>query len=131
MTPRFRHLVHRGSTRVCTSARLPCSVILSRARISATVSKDLASPFFRRHDLSENANANQDTQSTYSLVVPALYIGVTNNLARRIYEHKHGLVSGFTSKYPIHRLVYVEEFGRADEAIAREKQLKGWSRRKK
>ena len=60
-----------------------------------------------------------------------LYIGVTNDLARRTYEHKHGLLPGFTSKYKIHRLVYVEEFDRADDAIAREKQLKGWSRKRK
>ena len=60
-----------------------------------------------------------------------LYIGVTNDLARRINEHKQGLVPGFTSKYRIHHLAYVEEFNRADEAIAREKQLKGWVRRKK
>ena len=60
-----------------------------------------------------------------------LYIGVTNNLGRRMYEHKHGLVPGFTKKYKINRLVYFEEFNRADDAIAREKQLKGWSRRRK
>ena len=61
----------------------------------------------------------------------ALYIGVTNNLARRIYEHKHGLLPGFTRKYKIDNLVYIEEFDRADEAIAREKQLKGWTRKRK
>ncbi|SRR6266851_1316102 len=60
-----------------------------------------------------------------------LYIGVTNDLARRINEHKQGLVPGFTSKYRIHHLAYVEEFNRADEAIAREKQLKGWTRKRK
>ena len=60
-----------------------------------------------------------------------LYIGVTNDIARRTYEHKHGLLAGFTSKYKVHRLVYVEEFDPADQAIAREKQLKGWSRKRK
>jgi putative endonuclease len=60
-----------------------------------------------------------------------LYIGVTNDIARRTYEHKHGLVVGFTSKYKVHRLVYVEEFAGADDAIARAKQLKGWSRQRK
>ena len=54
-----------------------------------------------------------------------LYIGVTNDLARRLYEHKNRVAPGFTSKYKINRLVYVEEFDRADDAIAREKQLKG------
>jgi putative endonuclease len=60
-----------------------------------------------------------------------LYIGVTNNIPRRMYEHKHGLLPGFTGKYRIHRLVYVEEFECADQAIAREKQLKGWTRKRK
>jgi len=60
-----------------------------------------------------------------------LYIGVTNDIARRTYEHKHGLVAGFTSKYKVNRLVYVEEFDAPDAAIAREKQLKGWSRQRK
>lgn len=60
-----------------------------------------------------------------------LYIGVTNDLARRIYEHKHGVAPGFTSRYKINRLVYMEEFDRADDAIGREKQLKGWSRTRK
>src|SRR5215469_16938114 len=60
-----------------------------------------------------------------------LYIGVTNDIARRTYEHKHGLVPGFTSKYRVHRLVYMEEFDSADAAIAREKQFKGSSRKRK
>ncbi len=60
-----------------------------------------------------------------------LDIGVTNDMVRRIYEHKHGLVPGFTSRYKIHHVVYTEQFDRADEAIAREKQLKGWSRKRK
>ena len=60
-----------------------------------------------------------------------LYIGVTNDIGRRIYEHKHGLVPGFSTKYKIHCLVYVEEFDRAAEAIAWEKQLKGWTRKRK
>ena len=60
-----------------------------------------------------------------------LYIGVTNDITRRTYEHKHGLVAGFIGKYQVHRLVYVEVFDAAHEAIGREKQLKGWSRQKK
>ena len=60
-----------------------------------------------------------------------IYIGMSNDSRRRIYEHRYGLLPGFTSKYKIHHLVYVEEFDRADEAIAREKQLKGWTRRRK
>jgi putative endonuclease len=60
-----------------------------------------------------------------------LYIGVTNDIARRTYEHEHGLVPGFTRKYKVHHLVYVEGFDAVDAAIAREKQLKGWSRTRK
>jgi putative endonuclease len=60
-----------------------------------------------------------------------LYIGVTNDLHRRIYEHQHKLVPGFTSKYNVTRLVYFEETPDPQAAIAREKQLKGWTRAKK
>ena len=57
-----------------------------------------------------------------------LYIGVTNNLERRIYEHKNGVLEGFTKKYNVHKLVYFEMCGDIKDAIAREKQLKKWSR---
>jgi putative endonuclease len=60
-----------------------------------------------------------------------LYIGVTNNLERRIYEHKNKLVEGFTSKYNLNKLVYFEEFGNIDDAITSEKKIKGWVRKKK
>ena len=60
-----------------------------------------------------------------------LYIGVTNNVARRVYEHKQGFVPGFTSEYNVNRLVHVEEYPSAREAISREKQLKKWRREKK
>ena len=60
-----------------------------------------------------------------------LYTGVTNHLVRRIQEHRDGLVPGFTSRYRIHRLVYFEMFRDIRGAIAREKQIKGWSRAKK
>ena len=60
-----------------------------------------------------------------------LYIGVTNNLQRRIYEHKHYLVAGFTSKYLITRFVYFEETSDVNAALAREKYIKGWLRAKK
>ena len=58
-----------------------------------------------------------------------LYTGVTNDLIRRVYEHK--LVSGFTNKYNITKLVYFEETNDIKEAILREKQIKGWLRTKK
>ena len=60
-----------------------------------------------------------------------LYIGVTSNLPRRLYEHRNGLADGFTKKYNVHKLVYFEHTGDARSAIEREKQLKGWTRAKK
>ena len=60
-----------------------------------------------------------------------LYIGVTNNLPRRIYEHKNKLVDGFTKKYNINKLIYFEQTNDITQAIAREKQLKHWNRNKK
>ena len=59
------------------------------------------------------------------------YVGVTNNLERRVYEHKHKLIPGFTEKYNITLLIYYEVFGDIREAIAREKQVKDWRRSKK
>jgi putative endonuclease len=57
-----------------------------------------------------------------------LYIGVTNNLVRRIYEHRTGFVDGFTKRYAIHRLVYFEQYSAIEAAILREKHLKKWNR---
>ena len=60
-----------------------------------------------------------------------LYIGVTNDLIRRTYEHKNDLAEGFTQKYRCHKLIYFEEFSHPTSAIEREKQLKKWRREKK
>ncbi len=60
-----------------------------------------------------------------------LYVGVTNNLERRLWEHRAGQPVGFTSRYRIRRLVYFEEYSSARGAIEREKQLKGWVRARK
>lgn len=60
-----------------------------------------------------------------------LYIGVTNDLSRRLFEYKQKLIEGFTSKYNVTRLVYFETFENITDAIKREKQLKGWRREKK
>ncbi|MEI7741655.1 MAG: GIY-YIG nuclease family protein [bacterium] len=57
-----------------------------------------------------------------------LYIGVTSDLIKRIYEHKNDLVPGFTKQYQVHRLVYFEVHGDIQTAIEREKSLKGWRR---
>ncbi|MGB4107919.1 MAG: GIY-YIG nuclease family protein [Alphaproteobacteria bacterium] len=61
----------------------------------------------------------------------ALYIGVTSNLKKRIYEHKNDLIDGFTRKYKCHKLIYFEDFNDPENAILREKQLKRWIRKKK
>ncbi|MBW8036553.1 MAG: GIY-YIG nuclease family protein [Planctomycetes bacterium] len=58
----------------------------------------------------------------------ALYTGVTNDLKRRVYEHKNGLVDGFTKEYYIYKLVYHESFDHVDKAIYREKCIKKWRR---
>ena len=57
-----------------------------------------------------------------------LYIGVTNNLVKRVYEHKNDLVGGFTKKYQVHNLVYFEPHEDVNEALTREKQMKEWKR---
>jgi len=60
-----------------------------------------------------------------------LYTGVTNDIVRRVYEHKSGLVKGFTLKYNVKKLVYYEMFDSISMAISREKQIKSWKRTKK
>ena len=60
-----------------------------------------------------------------------LYTGVTNQLERRVWEHKQGRLPGFSAHYKTHELVYFEHFGDVREAIAREKEIKGWIRAKK
>lgn len=57
-----------------------------------------------------------------------LYIGVIDDLMRRVYEHKNKLINGFTKKYNLTKLVYFETFNRIEDAIRREKQLKNWHR---
>ena len=60
-----------------------------------------------------------------------LYTGITNNLERRLYEHKNKLVEGFTTKYNVNKLVYYDYTSDVSSAIAREKEIKGWTRQKK
>ncbi len=66
-----------------------------------------------------------------NLTNSTLYVGMTNNLIRRLDEHKNGVVEGFTKKYNVHKLVYFEATSDVNVAIEREKQLKLWSRKKK
>ena len=73
---------------------------------------------------------------SYSVCIVAsksrvIYIGMTNNLERHVYEHKNDLVDGFSKKYRCHRLVHFESFDEVLKALDREKQLKHWSRTKK
>lgn len=60
-----------------------------------------------------------------------LYVGVTSNLDRRVYEHKNKLIQGFTSRYNLNKLVYYELFSSPQDAISAEKKIKGWTRLKK
>jgi putative endonuclease len=60
-----------------------------------------------------------------------MYLGVTNNLERRVYEHRNKLIKGFTEKYNVNKLVYFEETSDVSAAIAREKEIKKWRREKK
>ena len=60
-----------------------------------------------------------------------IYTGVTSDLQSRVWQHKNKTFKGFTSKYNVNILVYYEEYGRIEDAIQREKQIKGWSRKKK
>lgn len=57
-----------------------------------------------------------------------IYVGVTSDLVKRVYEHKNGLTEGFTKKYNVHDLVWYEVHGSADAAITREKRIKKWKR---
>ena len=60
-----------------------------------------------------------------------MYIGITNNIARRLYQHRQGEIDGFTKRYQPSRLVWVEHFRNVNDAIAFEKKLKGWRRSRK
>lgn len=77
------------------------------------------------------------THKIYSIYIltnwskKVLYIGVTNNLSRRLQEHVSGTIPGFTQKYNCKNLIYYEEFDYIENAIAREKQIKKWRREKK
>jgi len=65
---------------------------------------------------------------TTNITNNVLYIGVTNNLPRRMYKHKNGLVEGFSKKYKTNKLIYYETTNDINSTIAREKQLKNWKR---
>lgn len=60
-----------------------------------------------------------------------LYTGVTNDIERRLYEHKNDIFEGFSKKYQTHKLIYLEIFNSPEEAISNEKRIKGWTRKRK
>jgi len=71
----------------------------------------------------------RESRREYEDLYGTLYTGVTNNLERRMYEHKNDLIRGFTAKYHIHQLVYYEQLNDINIALQREKQLKKWNRK--
>ncbi len=76
-------------------------------------------------------NKMENTYYTYIMASQrngTLYVGVTSDLIRRVYEHKNDLAEGFTKKYQVHRLVYFEQHEDVNQAIRREKRLKEWPR---
>ena len=83
----------------------------------------------------EGSNKSVARKQYYVYILRSLsgvfYIGITYDLVRRIYEHKQGFVDGFTKKYKVNILIYYEVYGDPWAAIAREKQLKNWNRKKK
>ena len=79
---------------------------------------------------------NQDNKRYYVYIIASkrngtLYTSVTNDIKRRVYEHKRDINAGFTKRYQIHMLAYIEEYSNPQEAIAREKQIKAGSRKAK
>ncbi len=89
----------------------------------------------KRNQILRSAQNDKITMPYYVYILAnkykTIYTGVTNNIFRRVGEHKVGLVPGFTKKYGIDRLVYLEETDDVKAAITREKQIKGWLRTKK
>jgi putative endonuclease len=77
--------------------------------------------------------ARRDTYHVYILasLQRVLYVGTTSDLRGRVYKHKTGAIEGFTTRYRVNRLVYYETYADARTAITREKQLKGWLRKRK
>lgn len=90
---------------------------------------------FAQHDTVCDIMSSHTGRTYWVYILPnragMLYVGVTNDLQRRVQEHRQGLGAGFTSRYGLDRLVYFEDSGDVHAAIAREKQLKGWNRAKK
>ena len=110
---------------LATKNLLPTQILHLRLRMTEVYTWCFPEPFI----------ANSMTKQFYVYIMTnksrTLYTGVTNDLERRVYEHKQKLVPGFTSKYNITRLVYYEATEDIRAAIEREKQIKGWLRARK
>jgi putative endonuclease len=98
---------------ICTTRALQAAVIPAQAGIHSNT--QVMSRQYHVYILASKPNGT-------------LYIGVTNSIARRVWQHRQGLVEGFTKKYGVDKLVYCEAFARPQEAIQREKRLKKWNR---
>jgi putative endonuclease len=83
----------------------------------------------------EGSNKQVTIKSYYVYILRnqagTFYTGVTNNLPRRVFQHKHKVAHSFISKYNIDKLIYFEEYNNIEEAVVREKQIKNWNRKKK
>jgi putative endonuclease len=110
--------VHRGSEKVAAGFLTfqPCHV--ERSETSLTISARM-----RNHDYWVYILTNKRCTT--------LYIGITNNIGRRLGQHRCGEVEGFTKRYHLNRLVWLERFRNVNDAIACEKKLKGWRRSRK
>jgi putative endonuclease len=110
-----------------------CHAEWNEASLRALPTRDIASQ--TRAILFLSVGVKRSMKQYYVYIMSSksgtLYTGMTNNLARRVYEHKHKLTPGFTQKYNVNRLVYYEVFNQVRDAIAREKAIKGWLRQKK
>ena len=109
-----------------STVRLLLSCHLERSRLVGKEPRDLGPTAFGKM---KNKKYFVYILTNYSNTT--LYIGVTSALRRRVYQHKHKLVDGFTREYNLWKLVYYEIFEDVENAIRREKQIKRWSRKKK
>jgi putative endonuclease len=128
-----RHHDRPFTAAACLGLFIPRLVLVCHLELSVISTEVERSRAVRRDSLLTTGGRVSKTYYVYMMASRSgtLYLGVTNDLVRRVYEHKHGVVPGFTSKYRVTRLVYCEQTNDVGAAIDREKQLKRWSRQKK
>jgi putative endonuclease len=120
--------VHRPESHVTLDSRARAPAVISTGGRNLSYSARLA--------LRNAARVMPDDRHYYVYVLTnwnnrVIYIGVTNDLERRVFEHKNKLVKGFTEKYNVNKLVYFEETSDVNAALTREKEIKKWRREKK